>query len=234
MVLGVDGKCEMVRSDAVPSFGTVLWEFPVITNVDVELRSPISVANPCPGAVLRESSVVLDMRAKLLVCSVTSVSLVCLLSVDAATSVEFVLLGKVVEPFVPDSRLLFSLRPETSGTTEKSWRTSNRIHATSISRGEGSGCESLPPQEAQEVRALSKRSSYKDPRDLFLREEWCLALGGDDCVVGGGTVTGSWPKDSLSTFLPSNSRCVDCPKQRSTEVENHWVGGARQTEQTEG
>lgn len=52
MVLGVDGKCEMVRSDAVPSFGTVLWEFPVITNVDVELRSPISVANPCSGAVL--------------------------------------------------------------------------------------------------------------------------------------------------------------------------------------
>lgn len=119
MVLGVDGKCEMVRSDAVPSFGTVLWEFPVITNVDVELRSPISVANPCPGAVLRESSVVLDMRAKLLVCSATSVSLVCLLSVDAATSVEFVLLGKVVEPFVPDSRLLFSLRPVLVGVGEE-------------------------------------------------------------------------------------------------------------------
>lgn len=140
MVLGVDGKCEMVRSDALPSFGTVLWEFPVITKVKAELRFPISVANPYPGAVLRESSVVLDMRAKLLVCSVTSVSLVCLLSVDAVTSVEFVLLGKVVEPYVPDRGALFSLRPEISGTTDKSWRTSSRIQVTSISQGEGSGC----------------------------------------------------------------------------------------------
>lgn len=59
------------------------------------------------------------MRAKLLVCSVTSVSLVCLLSVDAATSVEFVLLGKVVGPFVPDRRVLFSLRPVLVGAGEE-------------------------------------------------------------------------------------------------------------------
>lgn len=42
------------------------------------------------------------MCAKLLVNSVTSVSLVCLLSMDAVTCVEFVLLGNVVEPYIAD------------------------------------------------------------------------------------------------------------------------------------
>lgn len=69
--------------------------------MEVELWPPILVVNPFSVTVLRESSVVLDVCAKLFVSSMTCVSLVCLLSVGAVTCVEFVLLGNV-EPHTAD------------------------------------------------------------------------------------------------------------------------------------
>lgn len=102
MVHGVNGKCAMVLSRTVPSFETGLWEFPVIINVEVELRPPILVVNSFPGAVLQESCIVLDVYTKLLINLVMSVSLVRLLSVDAVACVEFLLLGNIVEPYAPD------------------------------------------------------------------------------------------------------------------------------------
>lgn len=87
------------------------------------------------------------MCAKLLVNSVTSVSLVCLLSMDAVTCVEFVLLGNVVEPYIADcvneEVLAPSTVPETAEKIEDGWKASNRIQVTSISQGEGPGLKSF-------------------------------------------------------------------------------------------
>jgi hypothetical protein len=52
VVLGVDGKCELVLSVAVPLFETGLWEFPVITDVEAELGPPILVVKSFLGTIL--------------------------------------------------------------------------------------------------------------------------------------------------------------------------------------